>query len=443
MNSIRRNLLKWQIGALLATGLLASLITYALAWNAFNQMRNDGLVQIAYSIVRHGLVENEGDGAEEEDASDKGQFVSQIWGDDGELVYTSLDNGGPPRQKPGHHTLSWRGETWHVYTLEDGGVTIQVSNSAARHYPLFRNIGPWLLLPLTLMTAVLGGLIWLAVGRALRPLDKVRAEIMGQAVPSLRTMETRDLPTEVAPLGEALNALLQRLEQAFATERDFIANAAHELRTPLTAVRLQAQLADQARDAAQRAAALDQLRAGVDRAAHVVEQLLQMARLEPDAQQFTFAEVRLDQLAKNAVADFSPQAEDRRIDLGVGTCRPVRLSGHAESLRILLSNLIENALRHTPAGGRIDVDVDEEDGLARLDVADSGPGIPEEFRERVFDRFFRLAGSDTPGSGLGLPIARQAARLHGGEITLGESPAGGLRVRVALPTQAAGPAAPR
>ena len=443
MNSIRRNLLKWQIGALLATGLLASLITYALAWNAFNQMRNDGLVQIAYSIVRHGLVENEGDGAEEEDASDKGQFVSQIWGDDGELVYTSLDNGGPPRQKPGHHTLSWRGETWHVYTLEDGGVTIQVSNSAARHYPLFRNIGPWLLLPLTLMTAVLGGLIWLAVGRALRPLDKVRAEIMGQAVPSLRAMETRDLPAEVAPLGEALNALLQRLEQAFATERDFIANAAHELRTPLTAVRLQAQLADQARDAAQRAAALDQLRAGVDRAAHVVEQLLQMARLEPDAQQFAFAEVRLDQLAKNAVADFSPQAEDKRIDLGVGTCRPVRLSGHAESLRILLSNLIENALRHTPAGGRIDVDVDEEDGLARLDVADSGPGIPEEFRERVFDRFFRLAGPDTPGSGLGLPIARQAARLHGGEITLGESPAGGLRVRVALPTHAAGPAAPR
>ena len=443
MNSIRRNLLKWQIGALLATGLLASLITYALAWNAFNQMRNDGLVQIAYSIVRHGLVENEGDGAEEEDASDKGQFVSQIWGDDGELVYTSLDNGGPPRQKPGHHTLSWRGETWHVYTLEDGGVTIQVSNSAARHYPLFRNIGPWLLLPLTLMTAVLGGLIWLAVGRALRPLDKVRAEIMGQAVPSLRTMETKDLPAEVAPLGEALTALLQRLEQAFATERDFIANAAHERRTPLTAVRLQAQLADQARDAAQRAAALDQLRAGVDRAAHVVEQLLQMARLEPDAQQFAFAEVRLDQLAKNAVADFSPQAEDKRIDLGVGTCRPVRLSGHAESLRILLSNLIENALRHTPAGGRIDVDVDEEDGLARLDVADSGPGIPEEFRERVFDRFFRLAGPDTPGSGLGLPIARQAARLHGGEITLGESPAGGLRVRVALPTHAAGPAAPR
>ena len=443
MNSIRRNLLKWQIGALLATGLLASLITYALAWNAFNQMRNDGLVQIAYSIVRHGLVENEGDGAEEEDASDKGQFVSQIWGDDGELVYTSLDNGGPPRQKPGHHTLSWRGETWHVYTLEDGGVTIQVSNSAARHYPLFRNIGPWLLLPLTLMTAVLGGLIWLAVGRALRPLDKVRAEIMGQAVPSLRTMETKDLPAEVAPLGEALNALLQRLEQAFATERDFIANAAHELRTPLTAVRLQAQLADQARDAAQRAAALDQLRAGVDRAAHVVEQLLQMARLEPDAQQFAFAEVRLDQLAKNAVADFLPQAEDKRIDLGVGTCRPVRLSGHAESLRILLSNLIDNALRHTPAGGRIDVDVDEEDGLARLDVADSGPGIPEEFRERVFDRFFRLAGPDTPGSGLGLPIARQAARLHGGEITLGESPAGGLRVRVALPTHAAGPAAPR
>ncbi len=434
MNSIRRNLLKWQIGALLATGLLASLITYALAWNAFNQMRNDGLVQIAYSIVRHGLVANEGDGEEEGDASDKGQFISQIWDGDGELLYTSLDNGGPPRQKPGHHAVDWHGENWHTYTLEDDGITIQVSNSAARHYTLFRGIAPWLLLPLTLMTAALGALIWLAVGRALRPLDRVRAEILGQDVPSLRAMETSDLPEEIAPLGEALNTLLRRLESAFATQRDFIANAAHELRTPLTAIRLQAQLADQAQDAAQRAVALDRLRSGVDRAAHMVEQLLQMARLEPESQRFTFAEVRVDLLAKGVVADFSPLADDRRIDLGVGRCDPAHLSGHAESLRILLSNLVDNALRHTPAGGRIDVVVEETDGQIRLTVSDSGHGIPPEFRERVFDRFFRLAGADLPGSGLGLAIARQAARLHAGEVTLGESPAGGLEVCVVLPT---------
>lgn len=433
MSSIRRNLLKWQIGALVATGLLASLITYVLAWNAFNQVRNDGLVQIAYSIVRHGLVAADGESDDEEDASDKGQFVSQIWDSDNELLYSSLDNAGPPRQKPGHHTLTWRGEQWHTYTLEDSGITIQVGNPTTRHYALFRTIAPWLLLPLSLMAATLGGLIWLAVGRALQPLQKVRSEIIGQSVPSLHPIETGDLPMEIAPLGDALNNLLQRLERAFATEREFIADAAHELRTPLTAVRLQAQLAIQAQDSEQREATLTQLLAGVDRASHAVEQLLQLARLEPEAQGAACAEVRLDLLAKNVIADLSPQAEAKGIDLGIGRCLPVSVVGHGENLRVMLSNLVDNALRYTPCAGRVDVDVDERDGQAVVSVSDTGPGIPAESRERVFDRFCRLSGSDTQGSGLGLAIARQAAQLHGGTITLGESPAGGLRARFVMP----------
>jgi len=440
MNSIRRDLLKWQIGALLVTGLLASLITYALAWNAFDRVRSDGLAQIAYSIVRHGLINNDGDDENDNDASDKGQFVSQIWDSDNELIYTSLDNAGPPRQPIGHHTLKWHGEEWHTYTLDDDGITIQVGNPTTHHYAMFRSIAPWLLLPLSLMTAVLGGIIWLAVGHALRPLQEVRAEILGQNIPSLRPVEIGHLPEEVVPLGEALNTLLLRLESAFATERDFIANAAHELRTPLTAVRLQAQLANQENDAGQRAATLAQLISGVDRASHLVEQLLQMARLDPDAQELAFAEVRIDLLAKNVIADLSPQAEARDIDLGIAQCRPVRVFGHAESLRALLSNLIDNALRYTPHGGRVDVDVEESSGQCIVTVSDTGPGIPEAARERVFDRFHRLAGPDIQGSGLGLSIVRQVARLHAGSVTLGDSPAGGLGVRFAMPSQSGDPA---
>ena len=442
MNSIRRSLLKWQIGALLVTGLFASFITYVLAWDAFNQFRSDGLAQIAYSIVRHGLVADNDSGDEDNDPTDKGKFISQIWDENGELIYSSVDEPGPPRQKPGHATLTWRGEEWHTYTLVDDGITIQVGNPTTRHYRMFRGIIPWLLLPLTLMTVLLVGLIRVAVGHALRPLERVRADLLAQDVPHLRPIDVGNLPEEIAPLCEAFNSLLRRLDAAFSSERDFIANAAHELRTPLTAVRLQAQLASQSRCDGTRAAALAQLLCGVDRAAHLVDELLQMARLEPGVNSFELAEVRIDLLAKDIVAGFAPQADDRGIDLGIRRCGAARLSGHADSLRILLSNLVDNALRYTPAPGRVDVDVEEADGHVTVTVSDTGPGIPEDAREKVFERFHRLAGADIPGSGLGLSIARQIARLHGGEVSLGNAPGGGLCVRVVLPSAPQSPPSP-
>ncbi len=186
-------------------------------------------------------------------------------------------------------------------------------------------------MPLTLMVAVLGGLIWFAVGHALNPLQRVREEILRQDLPKLHALAINDLPEEVVPLGEALNDLLQRLESAFASERNFIADAAHELRTPLTAVRLQAQLAQRADATDQRSAALTQLLAGVDRASHLVEQLLQMARLEPDAAQFSFATLRLDRLAKDVIGEFAPGADAKEIDLGMAKSRAVEVYGRPSS----------------------------------------------------------------------------------------------------------------
>ncbi|MFT3848956.1 MAG: ATP-binding protein [Propionivibrio sp.] len=435
MTSIRKVLLRWQIGTLLITGLLASFITYLVAWHAFNHLRNDGLAQIAYSIVRHGVIAN--DGSEDDDEADEGEFVSQIWDSKNELQYSSLENGGPPAQKPGHNTITWNGEAWRTFTLQDGDLTIQVSNPVAHRLRLFREIASWLLLPLSLMVVVLGGMIWLAVGRALRPLTRVRAGILEQNVHSLRALDTHDLPEEVMPLGAALNDLLRKLDHALAMERTFIADAAHELRSPLTAVRLQAQLAcsaHSAQDAASRAEALAQLMSGVDRAGHLVEQLLLMARYEPDAQRFAFAEVRLDFLAKQIVGEFSAQADQKRIDLGIGSCQPVHVSGHQESLRALVSNLVDNALRYTPDGGKIDVNVNHLGGQAVLSVTDNGPGIPEAMRRRVFDRFFRLSDAEIPGSGLGLSIVKQVAQLHGGEVVAEDgASAAGLRVRFTMP----------
>jgi two-component system, OmpR family, sensor kinase len=429
MNSIRSRLLLWQISALMLTGLLVSVITYILAWDAFNRLRDYGLEQIAYSVVRHGVEYDD----DEEVRNDRGQFVSQIWASDGSLFYSSLEDVGPPPQNPGWHFVRWKESEWRVFSVKEGGLTIQVANTSANRARKFANIAPWLLIPLVVLVVVLGLLIRAAVGRALAPLEQVRGEIVQRGVQSLHALDSRGLPDEVAPLVDALNDLLVRLDQAMGGQRRFIADAAHEMRTPLTAVKLQAQIARRAETKEEREAALTQLANGVDRAAHLVDQLLGMARLEPEARQLTFKQVEMDVLVKRVVADFSTQADARDIDLGVGACAPVTLVGQAESLRMMLGNLIDNALRYSPEGGRIDVELHESAGKAILTVSDNGPGIPASERSRVFERFQRLAGADIPGSGLGLAIVKQVIAMHGGTIKLGDAPDGGLLVEVELP----------
>jgi two-component system OmpR family sensor kinase len=452
MNSIRRQLLLWQIGALAFTGLLIALVTYGLAWNGFNQVRDYGLEQIAHSVLRHGVTPDP-----EAGDADEGQFVSQIWNHDGTLYYSSNPAVMLPLQREGLHVLRHGGDEWHLYTVRRGSLFVQVANTTANRAAMFARIMPWLLIPMSVLIALLGSLIWTAVGRALAPLEVIRREIGTRDVPAMHPLETRGLPDEIAPLVAALNELLARLNEALAAQRRFIADAAHELRTPLAAVRLQAQLAGRAEQAADARSALNELLNGVDRASRLVEQLLRAARLEHGARPAALP-LRLDTLCKEVVAEFSAMAEAADIDLGVGECPPLTVSGDADALRAMIGNLVDNALRYIPAGGRVDVrlriaapDAGAAAGTALLTVDDSGPGIPANEREQVFARFYRLppapGGRTITGSGLGLAIVRDIVRLHRGTATLGESPSGGLRVEVRLPgatpanaqaTQAAG-----
>lgn len=431
MNSIRRQLLLWQIGALLITGLLASVVTYSLAWDAFNRVRDYGLEQIAYSVVRHGVERQAGD-----DAPDEGQFVSQIWLADGSLFYSSLSDVGPPRQTPGWHIVEWNGAKWRVFSVKEGDLTIQVATEVANRASRFAAIAPWLLLPLAILVVVLGLLIHAAVTRALAPLQQVRGEIGQRGARSLHALNARELPDEVAPLVETLNELLARLDTALTAQRRFVADAAHELRTPLTAIRIQAQIAQRSPQPDERQKALNKLVAGVERAGHLVSQLLQMARLEPEAARAVPTPVRLDGLVKTVVGAFSAQAEARAIDLGITEATPVEIAGQPESLRVMLDNLVDNALRYTPSGGRVDLALVRQEGRAVLTVSDNGPGIPAPEREKVFDRFYRLAGSDIPGSGLGLAIVREIAAQHQADIRLEDTPGGGLTVRMRFPLPA-------
>jgi two-component system, OmpR family, sensor kinase len=252
-------------------------------------------------------------------------------------------------------------------------------------------------------------------------------------------VSSRDVPHEIVPLVRALNGLLLRLADSMASQRRFLADVAHGLRTPVTALQLQVQWLRRTTDEGRRAEAVDQLEAGVERARRLVEQLLHVARFGPDTPPPAHDRVDLGDLARSVVAAASIKAEHRGIDLGVtglppGTPAPVW--GESEQLSVLLNNLVENALRFTPAGGVVDVDVVAQGSRVGWRVIDDGPGIPVAEWPNVFERFYRgeqavATARDVGGTGLGLAIVQSIAEHHGARVSLHVPAAGrGLEVRV-------------
>lgn len=429
MNSIRKQLLFWQIGALLAVALLVALITYDLAWNGFNRARDFGLAQVAHVIARQSTETTSADG------EDVGQYLCQIWHDNGQLAYSSRPAINLPRQGPGFSTLSWQGEEWHVFVLQRGDAHIQVANTAANRALMFSDISRWMLIPLGVLVGVLGALIWMAIGQALRPLELMRGEVEQRGASRLHALDEKKFPDELVPLVDELNQLLQRIDKAIDSQERFIADAAHALRTPLTAIKIQAELLFLSVQDEERIEANDMLRVSVDRAAHLLDQLLKLARFESSVvPRRTQQIVRVDTLVKQVVADFSAMADSREVDLGVGQCDPVEVSADPDALRSVLDNLVDNAIRYGFIGGRIDIEVRAEASDCAIHVIDNGPGIPEKHKAVVFDRFVRLSGPDIPGSGLGLAIVKEVVVSHGGVVSLDACPGGGLDVSITLPS---------
>ena len=278
----------------------------------------------------------------------------------------------------------------------------------------------------------LGGLVWIAVSRGLAPIHGVAAQLAGRGADLLAPVLDHGLPEEIRPLTHAVNDLLAKLERAAGIQRIFIADAAHELRTPLTALKLQVALAERADDAAMRNEAFTALHAGLERASRLVQQLLTLARHEPGATQQGMKKVDMAEIVSAAVADLAPQADARRIDLGITSAVPALVDGDPDALRILINNLLDNALHATPDGSRVDVAVDCTADKVVVTVDDSGPGIAALELTRVFDRFYRGRDASAGGSGLGLAIVRRIADLHQGQVTLVNTDTG-LRASLQLP----------
>ena len=365
--------------------------------------------------------------------------VVQIWDRNGARLYLSRPGSRPPqRSELGFSTVSTPNGDWRVYTaLAGDNNVIQVSQPTSLREELATGMALRTMLPMVILLPLLMAIIWWTIGRGLKPVDDVAAAVAARSADALDPLPERDLPSEVQPLVTALNGLLQRLGRSLNIQREFVADAAHELRTPLTALRLQIQLAERAATDVERADAFERLKGGTERATRLVEQLLAMARSDPEAAERRFSVIDLTALSREVVADLAPLASAKGIDLGFNGASTIGVDGDPDDLRMLVTNLVDNAIRYTPAGGTIDVAVGapgvgsnrgpnggssrgSNAGGVTLTVVDNGPGIPLEDRERVFDRFYRRASTDTTGSGLGLAIVRRIAQRHGATVRLGD-----------------------
>lgn len=309
------------------------------------------------------------------------------------------------------------GELWRFVTIDHGHSPYRVivgQNHSAR-YRLAGEVALHLLLPILFGLPLIAVAIWAVVSRALRPVQAVATAVGGLDARRLVPVRVDGaLPEDIAPLVGSLDALVFRVAEVLDHERRFTADAAHELRTPLAAVKIQAQVARRAADEGVRSHALDQVLSGVERMTHLVEQLLTLARLDPEGRGVADNPVDLAELAETVCSILTPQALRRGQSLELEPGRGLVVSGNRWWLEVLIRNLVDNALRYSPEGGHVIVQVDAD--TATLRVADNGPGIAPEQREQMLTRFARGAGNDADGCGLGLSIVARIVEIAGARL---------------------------
>jgi two-component system OmpR family sensor kinase len=376
---------------------------------------------------------------------DDERVVIQIWDAQGKEIYRSVPSAQFPLQKTGFHSIEIGEKHFRVFGVQQSSRFVQLAQPTFVRDELALKLASRTLWPLLAVLPFEIAFVLLIVRRALRPVNTLSKTLAARSVETLQPIEKDSaVPTEVQPLVDALNGMLIRLRGALQSQRVFVADAAHELRTPLTALKLQIQAARRDGALSSDPSWLQRLEERVNRAIHLVQQLLALAREDAE---FTAREgtVDLPIIASHVIGELSILAEDRKIDLGlecVGVARPndrIIIRGDENSLTTLLTNLVDNALRYAGAGGRVDVRVIVNSGTAAVEVIDDGPGIPPSELERVLDRFYRAANTTGQGSGLGLAIAAKIAAKHGASFEIqNRTDRTGLRVRVsglALATQ--------
>ncbi len=434
--SLRVRLLVFLLAAIVGAGAIQGALAYRGALAEADALFDYHMQQTALAL-RSGLpVDAQGNTPGLDPGDENQEFIVQVWTNEGLRIFESaLDAALPQLAVLGFTNVQARGGTYRVFSLQTRAQVIQVAQNMAKRREMARTLALRTLAPLAFVAPLLVLVVWWGVSRSLAPVERVRRQLAQRQADDLSPVSDAQLPDEVQPLVSELNLLFERLRRAFDAQQHFVADAAHELRSPLAALRLQLHGLQRAGDDTARAAAVERLGSGIDRATRLVEQLLTLARQEASAAGGAPREtVDLQAVAQLALADVAPAAQARAMDMGLLESDKVMVHGNAEALRMLLRNLLDNAIKYSPPGGRVDLQVRHVPGKpVQVTVEDSGPGIALAHRERVMQRFVREANDGAPGSGLGLAIVQAIAQAHGASVALDASPRlGGLRVTLAL-----------
>ncbi|WP_105201241.1 sensor histidine kinase [Pseudoalteromonas sp. T1lg10] len=337
----------------------------------------------------------------------------------------------PPQ---GLQTINSQGQRLRIATYCRQIDCVVLGEPISERFALSEQLIIALMLPMLLGIALLAVFISLAVKRALQPLTLLSRELKTRAANDFSMLRTEAKASEIKPVVDTLNALLRRTEQAYLRERYFASDAAHELRTPLSAMKINLHnLLQRHNDEDAKALSLS-----VDRLNHLVEQMLALGRTSSQQWQDKLAKQSLAHICQQLIAELYPQIAQKNLDISLsGECREV--IGEPFTLNVMLKNIISNAVKYTPANGRIAIHLADRGDNIELRVADSGPGIASELRERIFDRFFRVGGDShpahIPGAGLGLAIVQHVIGLYQGEVQLKQSEWGGLEVIITMAVQ--------
>src|SRR5664280_1125526 len=442
--SIRRQLMIWVLGALSFGALVVGAAGYFLTLHEIDEVFDDSLKQTALLLADRDLataLPSQPAAAVLSPSDTESMLVTIARRLDGTLLFSSQPEVSLRFEaKPGLSVQRQNGTDWDVFTVAQSDRVVQVAQPVEVRREAAAESASQLLMPLTLLVLLIGGLLVVALRRGLRPLGRVNSALRQRNASSLEPLNLDGVPREVLPLVLTLNELFQRLAAAFEAQRSFVANAAHELRSPVTALQLQVQVLERSSDSAEKAEAMAELSSGIARTRRLIEQLLRLSSAAPDSgvdSQAGLEQVSLESLVKEVVVRQSVDAERRSIDLGAKMDAGLVVSGSAAQLQILLNNLVENALRYVGDNGVVDVIAERIEGAPALRVIDDGPGVSVADRPRVLERFYRspeaIASVET-GSGLGLAIVKAIADRHYALVSLHTGrDEKGLEVRVVFP----------
>ncbi|MCW9046178.1 MAG: ATP-binding protein [Alphaproteobacteria bacterium] len=444
-NSLRRRLMIILCGSVVAAWLATAFFSYLDTKRQIDQMLDTSLIQSAnlLLVLLNQSPPGELGGARPiELGTEKRQMIAyRVLAGNGnqEIKSPGMPTFSPDNRQQGFDDRTSNNEQWRVYGIEtEKGFFIEVAQQHKFRATFAENVATHILHPVWFAVPLLAVLIWLSVRWGLIPLQKAAENVEKRSANNLEPLNSHEAPLEIRPLLNALNSLFARIGVLLGRERQFTSDAAHELRTPLAAIKTHSQVARQARDPGERSQALDNVIQGTDRAIRLVEQLLVLARLDHQSLSATQEPVNLTEIVVKEVINQTPTATVKQVDLGVSeeADEKATITGNPDLLDILIRNLLDNAVRYTPEGGKVNASVRQRDNHVFLQIADSGLGIPAERRQRVFDRFYRIEGSAEQGCGLGLSIVSRIAEIYGASIKLTDGlGTSGLTVTVTFPLQ--------